>query len=75
MRASQCGVFSCYGAQALEHKLISCGAWAWLPGGMWDLPGPEIETMSPALAGGFSTTGPPGKTCPMYNFKFYKISS
>ena len=28
---------------------------------MWDLPGPEIEPVSPALAGGFLTTAPPGK--------------
>ena len=27
----------------------------------WDHPGPGIELMSPALAGGFLTTGPPGK--------------
>ena len=29
--------------------------------GMWDLPGPGLEPMSPALAGGFLTTVPPGK--------------
>ena len=29
---------------------------------MWDLPGPEIEPVSPALAGGFLTTAPPGKS-------------
>ena len=29
---------------------------------MWDLPGPGIEPMSPALAGGFLTTVPPGKS-------------
>ena len=28
---------------------------------MWDLPAPGIEPLSPALAGGFFTTGPPGK--------------
>lgn len=28
--------------------------------GMWDLPGSEIEPMSPTLQGGFLTTGPPG---------------
>ena len=28
---------------------------------MWDLPGPGIESASPALAGGFLTTAPPGK--------------
>ena len=31
--------------------------------GMWDLPGPGLEPMSPALAGRFSTTVPPGKPC------------
>ena len=32
---------------------------------MWDLPGPGLEPVSPALAGGFLTTEPPGKplTC------------
>ena len=28
---------------------------------MWDLPRPGIEPVSPALAGGFFTTEPPGK--------------
>ena len=28
---------------------------------MWDLPGPGIEPVSPALAGGFLTTAPSGK--------------
>ena len=29
---------------------------------MWDLPGPGIKSVSPALAGGFSITVPPGKS-------------
>ena len=29
---------------------------------MWDLPGPGLKPVSPALAGGFSTTAPPGKS-------------
>ena len=29
---------------------------------MWDLPGRGIEPVSPALAGGFLTTTPPGKS-------------
>ena len=29
--------------------------------GMWDLPRPGLEPVSPALAGRFSTTAPPGK--------------
>ena len=54
------GLSSC-GSQALEHRLSSCGAWAQLLRGMWDLPGPGLEPVSPALAGGFLTTEPPGK--------------
>ena len=33
-----------------------------LPHGTWDLPGPGIEPVSPALAGGFLTPGLPGKS-------------
>ena len=55
-----CGFSSC-GSQALEAKVNSCGAWAKLLWGMWDLPRPGIEPVSPALAGGFFTTEPPGK--------------
>ena len=29
---------------------------------MWDLPGPGLEPMSPALAGGFLATVPPGES-------------
>ena len=35
---------------------------------MWDLPGPGIEPVSPALAGRFLTTVPPGK--PPYFFDY-----
>ena len=28
---------------------------------MWDLPGPGVEPVAPALQGRFLTTGPPGK--------------
>ena len=34
---------------------------AQLPFAVWDPPGPGIEPVSPALAGGFLTTAPPGK--------------
>ena len=53
--------FPCFAAQALEYRLNSCGAWAELLRGMWDLPGLGIEPVSPAVASGFLTTGPPGK--------------
>ena len=42
-------------------RLSSCGLWAQLLRGMWDLPRPGLEPVSPALAGRFSTTAPPGK--------------
>ena len=73
VRASHCGSFSCgtqalgclgfssCGPHALEHRLSSCGVWAYLLRGMWDPPGPGIEPTSPALAGGLFTTEPPGK--------------
>ena len=43
------------------RRLSNCGSRAQLLHGMWDLPGPGLEPMSPALAGGFLTTAPPGK--------------
>ena len=58
------GVSSC-GSQALERRLSSCGAWAQLLRGMWDLPRPGFEPVSPALAGEFLTTVPPGKPWPL----------
>ena len=32
-----------------------------LPQGMWTLPRPGVEPVSPALAGGLLITGPPGQ--------------
>ena len=43
------------------RRLSSCGARAQLLRGMWDLPRPGLKPVSPALAGRFSTTAPPGK--------------
>ena len=43
------------------RRLSSCGSRAQLLRGMWDLPRPGHEPVSPALAGRFSTTVPPGK--------------
>ena len=40
----------------------SCGLWASLLHGMWNLPGPGIEPMSPALAGELPSTIPSGKS-------------
>ena len=43
------------------RRLTSCGSRAQLLRSMWDLPRPGLEPVSPALAGRFSTTAPPGK--------------
>ena len=68
-QASHCSGFSCCGARALgarasvvvARRLSSYGAQAQFLYSMWDLPGPGIEPVYPALADGFSTTAPPGK--------------
>ena len=43
------------------RRLSNCGSRAQLLRGVWDPPRPGLETVSPALAGRFSTTAPPGK--------------
>ena len=37
---------------------------------MWDLPGPGLKPVSPALAGGFLTTAPPGKPREILSYLF-----
>ena len=61
------GLSSC-GSWALERRLSSCGSRAQLLHGMWDLPGPGLEPVSPALAGRLPTIVPPGKPY----FKLFK---
>ena len=39
--------------------------------GMWDLPRPVLEPVSPALADGFLTTAPPGKSLAFFFFKVF----
>ena len=78
MQAARCRGFSCCrsrglgrvgfrscGSRALEYSLSNCGTWAQLLHSMWDLPRPGIEPVSPAPAGGFFTTEPPGKPHPL----------
>ena len=48
---SRCSSCPRFGSRALERRLSSCGAWAQWLRGMWDLPGPGLEPVSPALAG------------------------
>ena len=53
---------------------------AYLPCSIWNLPKLGVECVSPALAGGFLITGPPGKPqCTIVNvvlfqFGFYKTN-
>ena len=54
--------FTTCSSQALEHRLNSCGTQTWLLRSLWDLPRPGMEPMSLALAGGFLSTVPPGKS-------------
>ena len=49
------------GHRLQTRRLSNCGSRAQLFRGMWDLPRPGLEPVSPALAGRFSTTAPPGK--------------
>ena len=46
----------------VARGLSSRGSWAELLCGKWNLPGPEIEPVSPALVGRFLFTRPPGKS-------------
>ena len=52
--------FSCCGAQAPGSQASELQLMVLVALGHWDLPGPGIKPMSPALAGGFFTTEPPG---------------
>ena len=63
------GLSSC-DSRALEHRLNNCGSWALLLCSMWNLPGPGIEPMSPALAGRLFTTELPGKSLNSF-FKYF----
>ena len=55
-QASHPGDFSLRSTGSTVRGLHSCGTWAYLLRGMWDLLRSGIEPMSPALAGRFFTT-------------------
>ena len=61
-----CGPLTVAASLVAEHRLqtrrlSSCGSRAQSLRGMWALPRPGLEPVSPALAGRFSTAAPPGK--------------
>ena len=49
------------GSQVSFQGASGISAWAQLLLGIWNLPGPGIEPVSPVLAGRFFTTEPPGR--------------
>ena len=55
------------------RRLSNCGSRAQLLRGMWDPPRPGLEPVSPALAGRFSTTAPPGKP-PLFLYFILSLS-
>ena len=61
-----CGLLVVVASRVVEHRLWSTGSVVLANGlflqGIWDLPGPGIEPMSLALAGGFLTIAPPEKS-------------
>ena len=66
-----CGPLTIAASLVVEHRLqmrrlSNCGSRAQLLRGMWDLPRPGLEPVSPALAGRLSTTAPPGKPLNFY---------
>ena len=54
--------FSSCNTQALDHRLLSYVAWAYLLHSMRNLPRQGTEPVSPVLAGRFLSTEPPGKS-------------
>ena len=52
------------------RRLSSCGSRIQLLSGMWDLPRPGLEPVSPALAGRLPTTAPPGKPRILFFYSF-----
>ena len=48
------------------RRLSNCGTQAKLPCDMWNLTGPGIELVSPALIGEFLSTETPGKSMNMF---------
>ena len=68
-----CGPPTVTASLVAEHRLqtrrlSNCGSRAQLLRGMWDLPRPGLEPMSPALAGRLSTTAPPGNASDFKSF-------
>ena len=79
--SSRCaGLLTIAASLVAEHRLqtrrlSNYGSRAQLLCGMWDLPRPGLEPVSPALAGRLSTTALPGKPLGAHSFIKYCIDS
>jgi len=62
------GLLSTQASGTAAHGLPTCGGGDLLPRSVWGLPRLGTEPVSPPLAGGLLTTGPPGKA-PKHCFK------
>ena len=72
-RLSVCGpgsVFVLAGSRARGLQWLRCTGLL-VAFGTWNLPGPGVESVSPALAGGFLSTAPPGISCTSVVSVFY----
>ena len=71
-RASHCRGLSCCGAQAPDAPALIVAHGPSCSAACGNLPRPGLEPVSPALAGRFSTTAPPGK--PHASFSYFPFS-
>ena len=73
--STQASVAAAHRRQSPGSVVVAHGAQ--LLHGMWNLPGPEIERMSPAVAAGFLSTMPPDKSiiwhCSVNSFSFFSF--
>ena len=70
-----CGLLISVASLVAGHMFSRSGTRAQVLQRMWDLPGPGIELVSPALGGGFFTTEPPGRILEWFATSFSKASS
>ena len=76
-----CRLLTVVASLVAEHEFLGAGPQQFWPTGLialwhvWDLPGPGIEPVSPALAGGLLSTMPLGKSIPFLFFSPFTLPS
>ena len=71
----RCEGFSSCSLQSLEQVSVSYGRQVQLLCNMWNLPRPGIQPMSPAMAGGFLSAVPLGKSYPVCSILLNNVFS